>query len=91
MHDVAPQAYGLQSLVDFVHAPAPLHAPLESVVPVQLVPQLVVVSGYEHAPAVFPSHVPPHAGSVAEHGDRDPWGGPLTAEHVPSWPLTSHA
>jgi hypothetical protein len=40
-----------------------------------------------------PSHVGPHVvpAPAPEHAERDPCGEPLTALHVPTLPVTSHA
>ncbi len=41
----------------------------------------------------LPSHVAPQAvpPPVPPHADRVPWGDPMTALHLPTEPLTSHA
>jgi len=54
-------------------------------------PHETVVPGYSHDEVVELLHLPAHAVPSPAHLDREPWGGPPTGVHVPSWPLTSHA
>src|SRR5262245_24422419 len=56
-------------------------------------PQAVEPLGYRQAPVSMPLHVAPHVvpTPTPEQALRVPCGDPVTAEHVPTLPLASHA
>lgn len=83
--------------VPVAHAPLPLHdagATLAGVLPLPGVHtdgHAVPLPGYVHEAVFTPLHEPAHIASVAPHAARGETGAPVTAEHVPSKPLTLHA
>jgi hypothetical protein len=75
--------------------PLPSHALDVAVLPEHVEPHDVVGPAYAHAAALTPSHEPPHTwlapASAPAQARRDPCGGPVTDEHAPGEPSTSHA
>ena len=88
-----------QSPLPAVQVPLPLQAPTCVYVDVEApsvhvaAPHVVDEVGYVQLVSVTPSHVGPQLvpTPVPLHADRVPWGSPITAEQVPTWPPTSHA
>jgi hypothetical protein len=80
--------------VPATHPPIPSHELVVNVLPVHVEPHEVVLLAYAHA-GLVPLHVPLHAlagpASAPAQAGREPWGAPVTGEHVPGEPATSHA
>jgi hypothetical protein len=94
LHVDAAHRYAPQLEADAVaHAPRPSQNDAGvTLPPVQLAgPQIVEVPGTApHAVRSEPLHVAWHA-PVPVHAVREPWTLPITAEHLPALPPTSHA
>jgi hypothetical protein len=91
-HADAPQTYGAHaSVVAAGQCPAPSQLAASVSVPALQLAAVHCDVGYVHAVTSVPLHAPPQVEPVPVHAVRPPTGAPVTAVHVPRFPVTLQA